>query len=136
MRVVVQIQPKQTFAEIKKKIMTQLELEARDDIVKEIIAKKISNTGKLMQSVVNDLEDDSILVGVPYAGYVEMGTKPRSKYPPYPVLLRWVQLKLGIKTAKESRRVTWAIMSKIRRKGTKPRNYIKDALDNLISRHR
>lgn len=55
---------------------------------------------------------------LPYAEYVELGTKPH--FPPIEPLVDWVMAKLGITDETEANSVAFLIARKIARVGTKP----------------
>lgn len=55
---------------------------------------------------------------LPYAEYVELGTKPH--FPPIEPLVDWVMAKLGITDETEAHSVAFLIARKIARVGTKP----------------
>lgn len=55
---------------------------------------------------------------LPYAEYVELGTKPH--FPPIEPIQDWVMAKLGITDETEARSVAFLIARKISRVGTKP----------------
>lgn len=105
------------------------ELEA--DVVKNINERKITNTGRLAQSIYSRKIDEltyEVATDVYYAPFVEYGTRPH--YPNYQSIYVWVGQKLGIRGKKQSD-VAWAVVNKIAKKGTEAREYFTDAYKNF-----
>jgi len=61
----------------------------------------------------------------PYALFVHDGTRPH--WPPPGVLLRWVELVLGV-TGQEAKRVEFLVARHIAQFGTKPQPFLRDAV--------
>jgi hypothetical protein len=111
---------------------------AMDQSVKTVsgFAKKnapVGVSGELRSSITDTIRnigahDVEGIIGspLPYAIYVEMGTKPH--YPPIAPLILWVQRKLQVQDDKVYG-VARAIQRKIGRVGTKPQEFFKRAFE-------
>jgi len=67
-----------------------------------------------------------------YASDVEFGRLP-GKYPYYKSLHRWVRRKLNIRDKKKSKKVTWAIMQAINKRGIEPYPFVQESLEKVKS---
>lgn len=63
---------------------------------------------------------------MPYSSFIEYGTEPHM--PPVEPLIEWAKIKLGM-DEKEAKKVAWAIAMKIAKEGTKPRPFLRNAID-------
>ena len=108
-----------------------------DEVRREIVRKKAVASGRLLNTIkVVDVSEDKYELRIPmhYIKYLEYGTKPRSKFPPFFPLYTWVVHKFG-KSGKEGARIAWAVMTKVKEKGTKPRNIILEAFSKIFGRN-
>ena len=105
-----------------KKTLKKLENALREEIeFYDVIAR-----GKLYKSI--RVGYGSVIIEVPYAYFVNVGTKPHVA--PLKPLIEWAMAKFKV-----DRRIAYAIaktvQEKIRMYGTKPRHFIDDALEDV-----
>lgn len=92
----------------------------------------ISDKADLMRSGKLDLThfmEKRITYDAPYADDIELGTSPH--YPPYNVILSWVQRKLG-KTGKNAEDIANRICWNIYHYGTDPHPYLRPAIEEAL----
>lgn len=99
-----------------------------------LVEKGAVNTGMLLNSVEKLWDREGIIVQytAPYSAVVEFGGRPHR--PPFDPIEFWVRRKLRIRKAKLRREVTWKVVGKITREGTKPVKYLGIALEEAIAR--
>ena len=115
--------------------------EVMDEIIDEIFSESqenilrygIYNTGFLLgkANVNRRFLEKEIVYTMPYAAVVEFGADPhRVSDDGIKAIARWVQKKLH-KNEKESWRIANAIAWKIRHHGSKPRPFLRDAINTV-----
>jgi hypothetical protein len=107
------------------------------DIKNEIVRKGAVASGQLLRSVKAVKKTDDwyrIVIPPNYVKFLEYGTRGnRSKAPPFFAIYRWVLFKLH-KTGDEAVSVTYAVMNKIKKRGTKARHIIRDVFLRAFGR--
>ncbi|SMB97951.1 phage protein, HK97 gp10 family [Thermanaeromonas toyohensis ToBE] len=144
-RVLVQVNPEEMFKAMVDAITEQLEKGLEDiggQIERRAKRKAPTDTGALRRSITAQREGLTEKVGsnLHYAPYVEFGTRPH--WPPVEPIREWVwrnRGKFGItgrgkKANKEVDRVTFLVRAKIAKRGTAPRRYLRDALEEVKPR--
>ena len=102
---------KKTLEKIKKKILENMVM--KDNIATRLMYESVS------------VHDGKIIIDVPYAWYVNVGTKPH--IPPLRPLIKWAKAKFQLDddTAK---RVAYSVRRLIAERGTKAYKFIDDSL--------
>jgi len=68
-------------------------------------------------------------VDVPYARYVEFGTRPHM--PPVEPLIRWAKRKFKVDD-EEAKKIGWSVAMTIKKKGTKPHPFFRKSIAEFI----
>ena len=126
--------------EIDKKSLEKMLDDILTDIAVEVFNKSQENirkfnaidTGFLWRSGyvrIDKLLEKEVGYTAPYAIFVEFGTEPH--WLPHKPIFEWVRRKLRITNEKKASQVAWAIVHKIAREGTKPRPFLRRAIEEV-----
>ena len=99
---------------------------------------QISDTGALLKSGMVERTSDNIRTvkySIFYADYVEFGTLPHPISQEGQIAIyNWVRRKLGLSN-KKAKEVAYKIIWKIRKKGTDPKPFLRNAVDYVIKEY-
>lgn len=114
---------------LSKDIAVQIFEKSQENIDKmDIIASGYLKRSGRIEKV--DFNAYRIVYDAPYAIFVEYGTLPHM--PPIEPLIQWAKKKFGVND-KEARRIAWLVANKIKEGGTKPKPFLRNAIDEVKS---
>ena len=101
--------------------------EIEKEIKKSIRELNVVATGEMLRSV--HKRGNSVIVDVPYASYVEYGTRPHR--PPKRAIFEWAKTKFKL-SDKDAWRLTNYVVKKITEYGTKPKPFVRRAIYRVM----
>jgi hypothetical protein len=123
---------KEIIERIKDEVVKSLAVQIVDEAKRNLKRWNMDTSGKLRESFeIREIEDGFEIVNTaPYADTVEYGRSPGTM-PPVSAIQRWVEVKLGLQ-GKESKRVAWAVATKIQELGIGPKPYLRNAVYRVL----
>ena len=112
-------------------ITSEIFTKSQENLVKpDEKGRIITDTGELLQSGSFDIfgENAKILYDAPHAEFIEFGTPPHA--PPFLPIFKWAKRKLGL-PEKQAKQVARRIINKIKRSGTLPKRFLRNAIDEV-----
>jgi len=129
-----------SFKKFKKDLLTTIAMEIFSKSQQNLVepdekGRIITDTGALLRSgnVETWTDKAKIVYDAPYADFVEFGTDPH--WVPIDVLVKWCKRKLRM-SDREAREVARRIQLKIAKKGTDPRRFLRNAIDEVRAKYR
>ena len=116
------------FEELGKRIVSKVVGDLVSNVVRNIDKFGVVASGLMKRSVKE--ENESVIVDVPYASYLEFGTRPHKV--PVRALYKWAKIKFKM-TDKEAWAVAYSVAKKIEREGTKPKPFVRSAVYSVVN---
>ena len=117
--------------------MMRIGLEVEKHAAQYLDDNKVNVDGDLKKSLTHEIERFQNLIrlkvgaGAKHAPYVHFGTKPHR--PPLAPLVRWAKKKFGLDD-KDAKRVGYAVVLKITKKGTEPKPFLDYAINKVADK--